>query len=279
MIKIDAHQHFWRFDPDHYSWIDNSMQVIRRNFLPEHLSPILMENGIDGTVAVQAVHSEYETEFLFKLASEYDFIKGVVGWVDLTSKKVEERLAFYSENKSLKGIHHISQDEPEGFFLRPEFLFGISKLSQFGLAYDIVIYEHQLPSAIKLVRQFPYQQFVLDHMGKPQISGSINPKWKSNIRELSGLPNVNCKLSGMVTETKNFQWEKEDFLPVLDEVFDAFGIDRVMFGSDWPVCLLATDYKYVLEIIEDYIATFSINEQAKILGGNTIDFYDLKVKN
>jgi len=251
------------------------MQVLQKNFLPEHLGPLLIENGIDGTVAVQAAHFESETEFLFKLADENEFIKGVVGWVDLTAVNVEERLEYYSQNKILKGIRHIIQDEPEEFIIRSDFLSGISKLSKFGLTYDVVVREQQLPAAVNLVRQFPNQKFVLDHIGKPQLSGSINTNWISDIRELSVLPNVCCKLSGMVTETKNFKWNKEDFLPVLDLVVNAFGTDRVMFGSDWPICLLAAEYKEVLKIIEEYIATFSINEQVKILGGNTVAFYNL----
>ena len=279
MIKIDTHQHFWVYDPDRYSWIDSSMQVLKRDFLPEHLHPLLSENGIDGAVVVQAAHAEYETEFFFKLAEENKFIKGIVGWVDLTAENVEERLAFYSENKIFKGIRHILQDEPEDFIIRPDFLAGINKLSKFGLVYDIVVREHQLPAAVDLVRKFPDQKFVLDHIGKPQISTGIDPAWRSNIRDLSGLPNVSCKLSGMVSETNNFQWEKKDFLPFIHEVVEAFGIDRVMFGSNWPVCLLAAEYEEVTEIIEDYIAAFSVNEQAKILGSNAISFYDLKVGN
>lgn len=279
MIKIDTHQHFWVYDPDHYPWIDSSMQVLKRDFLPEHLDPLLNENGIDGAVVVQAAHTEYETDFFFKLEEENKFIKGVVGWVDLTAENVEERLEFYSENKIFKGIRHILQDEPEEFIIRPDFLSGLSRLSKFGLAYDIVVRQHQLPAAVDLVRQFPNQKFVLDHIGKPQISSGIDPTWRSNIRDLSGLPNVSCKLSGMVSETKNFQWEKKEFPPFLDEVVDAFGIDRVMFGSNWPVCLLAAEYSEVLEIIEDYLITFSLNEQAKILGSNAISFYNLEVKN
>jgi L-fuconolactonase len=276
MIKIDTHQHFWVYDPDRYSWIDSSMQVLKRDFLPEHLHPLLSENGIDGTVVVQAAHTESETEFFFKLAEENKFIKGIVGWVDLTAENAQERLEFYSENKIFKGIRHILQDEPEDFIIRPDFLSGLSRLSKLGLAYDIVVREHQLPAAVDLVRQFPDQKFVLDHIGKPQISTGIDPAWRSNIRELSALPNVNCKLSGMVSETKNFQWEKIDFPPFMDEVVDAFGIDRVMFGSNWPVCLFAAEYREVVEIIEDYLAAFSLNEQAKMLGGNAVNFYKLK---
>ena len=275
MLKIDSHQHYWLYDSDRFPWIDSSMKVLESYFLTHNLNPMLIENKIDGTVAVQAHHSETETEFLIGLAEDYKFIKGVVGWVDLTADNVVERLEFYSQNKLLKGIRHILQDEPEDFISRPDFVNGLGKLSKFNLTFDLVIHKHQLPAAFDLVSTFPDQKFVLDHIGKPRISDGIDLEWKSNMQDLSRLPNIYCKISGMVTEAKNFEWEKKDFLPFIEEVINAFGIERVMFGSDWPVCLLAAEYKEVVEIVEDYIFAFTISEQEKIMSGNAIVFYEL----
>jgi len=275
MIKIDAHQHFWQFDPIRDDWIEESMQVIRKDFLPEDLKPILDKNGISACVAVQADQSEIETEFLLNLATENTFIKGVVGWVDLLDKRVGERLAYYSENNLFKGVRHIAQGEADDFLLRSDFQAGIRQLAQYGLTYDILVYAHQLTAATSLIQQFPNQRFVLDHIAKPQISEGIKEQWIVDIRALAQYPNVSCKLSGMVTETGDFQWVQKEFLPFLEQVVYAFGIDRVMYGSDWPVCLLAASYEQQLAIVENYIATFSTTEQAKIMGGNAINFYNL----
>ncbi len=277
MIKIDAHQHFWQFDPIRDAWIDDSMQVIQRDFLPEDLRPILTENGVDGCVSVQADQSETETVFLLKLAAENTFIKGVVGWVDLVADNVSEKLAHYAENQLFKGVRHIAQAEPDDFLLRADVQKGIGQLSDYGLTYDILVYAHQLPAAIELVRLFPDQPFVLDHMAKPKISEGISEEWRTNIKKLAGFPNVCCKLSGMVTETTNFQWNKSEFAPFLDVVVSAFGADRVLYGSDWPVCLVAATYQEQMAIVEDYVTTLSENEQAKIMGGNAMEFYGLNV--
>lgn len=209
MKTIDAHQHFWIFDPIRDAWIDESMEVIRRDFLPADLEPILKENGIDGSVVVQADQSEYETNFLLDLAAENSFIKGVVGWVDLQAENIVERLTHFSLNPWFKGVRHIAQGEADDFLMRANVQRGISCLSKFNLTYDILVFQHQLPAAIDLVRQFPEQHFVLDHMAKPKFSKGLNLEWKTNIQTLAKHPNVFCKLSGMVTETDNFQWEKE----------------------------------------------------------------------
>jgi len=276
MIKIDSHQHFWQFDPVRDAWIDDTMSVIQRDFLPEDLQPLLKQNNIDGCVAVQADQSEIETDFLLDLATENAFVKGVVGWVDLRKENVEERLAHFAKHALFKGVRHIAQGEADDFLMRADVQAGIGYLAKYDLTYDILVFARQLPAAIELVKVFPQQKFVLDHLAKPQVSQEFDKEWRKNIEALAECPNVFCKLSGMVTETERFSWKKSDFKPYLDVVFTSFGIDRVMYGSDWPVCLLAADYDAQLNILQEYISDFSIRDQAKVMGGNAISFYNLK---
>lgn len=278
MMKIDSHQHFWQFDPVRDAWIDDTMAVIQRDFLPMDLKPILTETRIDGCVAVQADQSETETEFLLALAAKNEFVKGVVGWVDLRKENAEKRLTHYAENPLFKGVRHIAQGEPDDFLLRTNVQRGIGFLAQYGLTYDILVFARQLPAAIELVKAFPQQKFVLDHLAKPKFSKGLNKEWQTQIAALAENPNVFCKLSGMVTETDDFKWKKSDFTPYLDVIFTSFGTDRVMYGSDWPVCLLAADYGAQLNILQEYIANFSESEQSKVMGKNAISFYNLKMK-
>ena len=277
-MKIDAHQHFWKFDPVRDAWIDDTMSVIQRDFLPEDLQPLLIENGIDGCVAVQADQSETETEFLLALAAKNQFIKGVVGWIDLQKENVEERLAHYAQNPLFKGVRHIAQGEADDFLLGTDVQRGIGLLAQYDLTYDILIFARQLPAAIELVKAFPKQKFVLDHLAKPQISKGLDKEWQTNIAALAEHPNVLCKLSGMVTETDDFKWKKSDFTPFLDVILTSFDTNRVMYGSDWPVCLLAANYPEQLNILQEYIADLSESEQSKIMGGNAVSFYNLKME-
>ena len=274
---IDSHQHFWKYNPIRDSWIDDSMGVIKKDFLPNDLHPILSANHVDGCIAVQADQSEEETEFLLQCAKEYPFIKGVVGWVDLRSEQVEERLEHFSENKLFKGVRHIVQAEADDFMLDSKFMNGISKLERFNLTYDILVFPRQLPAAVDLAKAFPNQKFVLDHIAKPRISEAIADDWLNNIQLLAENPNVSCKISGMVTETKDFNWKKQDFIPFLDAIVNAFGMDRLLFGSDWPVCLLAAQYQDVLEIIKDYFETYPKEVIDKVFGGNTTRIYNLKL--
>ena len=274
-MVIDAHQHFWKFDPVRDAWITDNMKVIKRDFFPEDLEPVLRANHIDGCVAVQADQSVNETQFLLSCAEEHPFIKGVVGWVDLLSPNVEERLSVLSKNKMLKGIRHIVQAEANDFMLRKDFQNGISKLSQFGLTYDILVFQQQLPAAVQLAQKFPDQAFVLDHIAKPAISEGLSKDWERLIKELSKYYNVYCKLSGLVTETNNFVWKEEEFKPFLDVVCEAFGYDRLMFGSDWPVCLLSCEYSKVMHIIKNYIPE---EHQPKVFGENATRFYNLDVQ-
>ena len=272
---IDAHQHLWKYNPVRDSWITDSMKVIRKDFLPKDLKPILDANGVAGCIAVQADQSEEETEFLLKCAQENPFLKGVVGWVDLRAGNVEERLANYSYNKYFKGVRHIVQAEKDDFLLNKDFQNGVGKLSQYGLSYDLLIYPRQFPATLKMVQKFPNQIFVLDHIAKPNISEKLDAEWVKNIHLLSKHENVFCKISGMVTETKNFEWVKSDFTPYLASVVSAFGTDRLLYGSDWPVCLLAADYKEVLGIVADYFQNFSALEKSKIFALNAIKAYNL----
>jgi L-fuconolactonase len=276
-MKIDSHQHFWRYDAARDAWITDSMAVLKRDFLPEHLAPELTANGIDASIAVQADQSEKETTFLLELAEKNERIAGVVGWVDLLSPVVPERLEYFSHFSKLRGFRHVAQSEPDdGFLAREDFVKGVAQLRAFGFTYDILIYPRQLPAAIELVTKLPEQRFVVDHLGKPDIkSGKISP-WAAQMKEIAQNENVFCKISGLVTEAGWKQWKADDFKPYLDVVFNAFGVDRLMFGSDWPVCLLAGTYSQVKQLIHNYLKGFSQTDQDKIFGGNALRFYGLK---
>lgn len=274
-MKIDAHQHFWQFDPIRDAWIDDSMKKIRRDFMPEELQTLLSDNNFDGCVAVQADQSEKETFFLLELAKRYSFIHGVVGWVDLLADDFKDQLLELSKNPYLKGVRHIAQGEADDYLSRAHVQQGIQQLSDFDMTYDILVYAHQLPAAIDLVQAIPNQLFVLDHIAKPKISKGMDDSWMHNMFRLAQNPQVYCKISGMVTEATDYNWSKDEFIPFLDLVFEAFGVDRIMYGSDWPVCLLAAEYKEQLAIVESYISKLSVSEQEKIMGGNASVFYRL----
>jgi L-fuconolactonase len=273
--RIDAHQHFWKFDPVRDSWLDETMQKIQRDFLPEDLLPLLQENQFSGCVAVQASQSEDETNFLINLAAKNDFINGVVGWVDLRGVTIEERLNHFSSNKVIKGFRHVVQGEADDFMLRKDFQNGIAALKQFNFTYDILIFHRQLPAAINLVNQFPDQPFVIDHIAKPDIKSGDILSWKKGIEEISKAKNVFCKISGMVTEANWKTWKKEDLKPYLDVIFENFSADKLMYGSDWPVCNVASDYTEVVKTLEDYIAQLSSGDQNKIWHENATSFYKL----
>lgn len=277
-LKIDSHQHFWKYHPNIHQWMDASMEIIKTDFLAGDLFPLLQKNNIDGCIAVQADQSEAETLFLLGLAKEHRFIKGVVGWLDLCSEDIDKKLEEYSKYEVLKGLRHVVQDEPDkNFMLRPNFKNGISLLGKYNLAYDILIYQEQLPAALELVKTFPEQAFVLDHMAKPVIDGKVDPVWASYISELGKHKNVHCKVSGMVTETKWGTWQKNDFVPYLDQVFGSFGPDKILFGSDWPVCLLSAQYHEVVDIVENYLVHLPSTVRKKVMGLNAIKFYNLNL--
>lgn len=272
---IDSHQHFWKFDPVRDSWITQDMSVIRRDFLPEDLAPILKENGFDGCVAVQADQSVQETKFLIALAEQNHMIKGVVGWIDLRSRDLEQELNFFKAYPVLKGFRHIVQGEPAGFMNDESFRRGVSMLSSFGFTYDLLIYHYQLEEAIDFVRALPDVNIVLDHLAKPSIRTNEIEAWKKNIKTLASFENVYCKLSGMTTEANWANWKSEDFTPYLDVVMNSFGPTRLMYGSDWPVCLLAAGYKEQLKIVQNYIGNLSDSERDHVMGRNAINFYHL----
>lgn len=276
-MQLDAHQHFWRYDARRDTWIGDHMATIKRDFLPADLAPELAANAIDASIAVQADQSETETQFLLELASSNPKIAGVVGWLDLRNPQVEERLQYFSQFEKLCGFRHIVQSEPDqNFLLQPDFVRGLQALAQAGFTYDILIYAHQLPAAIRLADKLPQQQFVLDHIAKPAIARGELSRWREHIQELARSPNIYCKLSGLVTEANWRQWSAEDFKPYLDVVFGAFGPQRLMFGSDWPVCLLAASYGQVKALIGDYVAQFAPTSEAAIFGENAMRFYGVK---
>lgn len=275
-MKIDAHQHFWNFDPVRDSWINDEMSVIQKDFLPSDLLPVLQQNNVDGCITVQSDQSEEENVFQLNNAEKWDFIKGVVGWIDLQKENVEERLKYYSQFKFMKGFRHVLQGEQQrDFMLRPAFMNGIKLLNKYSFTYDILIFPDQLKYTYEFVKAFPDQLFVIDHLAKPYIKDKKIDEWKDDIQKLGLCKNVYCKVSGMVTEAQWKTWEKTDFTPYLDTITEAFGTDRIMFGSDWPVCLVAASYAETLSIVSDYFSAFTENEKAKIFGENAAAFYNL----
>ncbi len=277
-MSIDAHQHFWKYNPREYAFLGEEMARIHRDFFPEDLAEEQDEVGFGGSVAVQARQSLVESRWLLELADEFSRIKGVVGWVDLCSEKVRDDLARFASNAKFVGIRHVAEDEPDDRFLvRDDFRRGIDQLREFALTYDLLVYPRQLPAAIELVRAFPEQPFVLDHLGKPGIKSGALDGWEESIRELARSANVFCKLSGMVTEADWKHWQVHDFFPYLDVVWDAFGEDRVMVGSDWPVCLVAATYPQVIGIVDQYLQRKEVSDETrkKVFGRNAIRFYGL----
>jgi len=275
-MRIDSHQHFWTYDEQQYPWIPKGTPL-HRDWLPKDLEPLLAKAEIEGCVAVQARQTVEESDRLLALADRAPMIKGVVGWVDLQSEKVEAQLAKLAKNPKFVGVRHVVQDEPDAdFMLRPDFMRGLGTLIQFDLTYDILIYPKQLPAAIEMVRKFPEQSFALDHIAKPLIKDGVLSPWREQIRELAGSSNVWCKVSGMITEANHTTWKPADFEPYLDVVFDAFGEDRLMYGSDWPVCLLAGTYERMFELVDSYTRQLTPQARGKFFGGNATRFYRIR---
>jgi L-fuconolactonase len=267
MIRLDAHQHFWQYSPTEHTWMTASMGVLQRDYLPADLEPLLRSEAMDGSIVVQARQSIDETRWLLQLAKENSFIRGVVGWVDLRSPNVAGELDEFAANPHLVGVRHVLQDEPDdGFMLRPEFRRGIAQLARSGLVYDILIYPRHLPAAVELVRQFPSQPFVLDHIAKPLIAEGLLEPWASGIRELARYQNVACKVSGMITEARWQNWNPKDFYPYLDVVLESFGPERLMIGSDWPVCLLSGSYETAIGVVKEYAARLTSTERDALFG-------------
>ena len=276
-MNIDAHQHFWIYNPAEYDWIDDSMAILHRNFLPKDLKPELESNGFHGSVAVQARQTLEETLWLLELAEHSPSILGVVGWVDLRAPNVRSQLKDLTRNPKLVGLRHVVQSEPDKrFLLQPDFLRGISALEEFDLAYDILIYPKHLSAAAEFVERFPRQRFVLDHLAKPSIKdGKIDP-WAQGIKRLAEFPNVFCKLSGLVTEADWQHWRPEHVSPFLDVAFESFGPERLMIGSDWPVCLVAGSYTRTIKVVKTYLQTHKAESRDAVLGGNAKQFWHLR---
>ncbi|GAA4161600.1 amidohydrolase family protein [Chryseobacterium ginsenosidimutans] len=272
---IDSHIHFWKFDPVRDAWITKDMTAIRKDFLPEDFSLYLNENSIEGCIAVQADQSDKETAFLVNLAKENPFIKGIVGWIDLASDKLEQSLHNYQSEKLIKGFRHIAEGEEIGFLLQKNVLNGIAKLHQFGYTFDILLRQDQLSDAVKLSEKLPDQPFILDHCGKPDLKINDLKDWKANISELAKNPNIYCKISGLLTQGNWNNINEKTIFEILDFVFSQFGINRTVFGSDWPVMLLGGNYTLWLELILKYLTQFSKEEQKLFFSGNAVKFYNL----
>lgn len=276
-MRIDSHQHFWRYNAGEYGWIDDSMSSLRRDFLPPDSVREMSRVGFDACVAVQARQTLEETRWLLELADAHPSIVGVVGWVDLQADDVREQLAAVASHPRLVGVRHIAQSEPDDRFLvRPAFCRGIAALAEFALAYDILIYSRHLPAAAELVSRFPEQRFVLDHAAKPPLKSGDLRAWERDLRHLAGFPNVYCKLSGLITEAEWTGWTEAPLEQCLDVVLQAFGADRLMIGSDWPVCTLAADYAETMALVTDWMVMMVSDAQwDAIAGGNAQRFWRL----
>jgi L-fuconolactonase len=278
-MRLDSHQHFWHYSAADYPWMTEPLRALRRDYLPADLQPLLAHAKLDGCVAVQARQSLAETRWLLQLAEQHHFIKGVVGWVDLCSASVDEQIAEFCKQPRFVGVRHVVQDEPDDrFLLRPDFQRGLARLSAYDLTYDILIYPRQLAAALELVRCFPAQPFVLDHLAKPEICRGVLSPWREQVRELAQSPHVCCKVSGLVTEAKWQQWRQDDFRPYLDVVFEAFGPERLLFGSDWPVCTLAGSYEQVFALVDEYTSPLSSTQREGFFGGNAARFYGIETE-
>jgi L-fuconolactonase len=273
---IDAHVHFWKYNKVRDAWMDD-MKVLQQDYLPEHLMLNLKRNGVDGCVAVQASQEEVETRFLVELSKTHDIITGVVGWIDLRADNVEERLSHFSEYQIIKGYRHIVQAEPNDFLLREDFQRGVNALKNYNYTYDILVYPKQLKSTLQFVSKFHDQKLIIDHCAKPEIKEHKIGDWKLLMKEIAQSENVFCKVSGLFTEAAWKGWTPADFYPYIDVVFEAFGIDRIMFGSDWPVILVSGIYVQWKSLLEKYMEGFKTEDKEKFFGLNAIGFYDLKM--
>lgn len=272
-MKIDAHQHFWQYDREKHAWIDDEMKIIRRDFPPNDLFPLLEEAQIDGTVAVQADETWRETEYLLYLASQYPWIKAVVGWVDIGNPKLGDYLDIASESPKLKGFREILQSRKPDYMLRSEFIKGIHELGKRGFTYDILIFPEHLDASLQLVSKCPNQPFVIDHLAKPKIKTGEWKEWRKKMALLAERELVYCKLSGMITEADLKKWTYEEILPYMEIVLELFGPQKLMYGSDWPVCLVAGEYERVWEAINRFTDALSAGEKERILGGTAKEFY------
>jgi L-fuconolactonase len=274
--RIDSHHHLWKYSRVDYSWISEGMESIRRDFLISDIAQAMQAAKIDGVVTVQARQSLIETDWLLDLASQHDFVRGVVGWLPLTDPAVGSHLERYWHYPKLKAVRHVLQDEPDDFYmLREDFNRGVSQLEDVGLRYDILIFERHLPQTIEFVDRHPTQIFIVDHIAKPNIKCQVLSPWRERMRELARRENVYCKLSGLVTEADWNAWTEKDLSPFIDVILECFGPNRLMFGSDWPVSLLACSYEKWIEIVERSIDSLSLSERDRLFGGTAKEAYRL----
>ncbi|XOV95172.1 MAG: amidohydrolase family protein [Bacteroidota bacterium] len=275
-MRVDSHIHLWQFDQEEYDWITDELAAIRDSFTPEDLLPFHEELKIDGFVAVQARQNDKENTFLLNYANEHAHVLGVVGWVDLQSGNVKAEIERLKQDSYLKGLRHIIQSEPDGFMTQPTFIEGVKLLRDLDLCYDLLIYENQLPEANKFMKKIhDDQKVVLDHIAKPKIKDAEIVDWRKGIKSLAKHENLYCKVSGMVTEADWQNWQYEDFKPYIDVIFEAFGPDRILYGSDWPVCLLSSPYQKVFSILDQYLKPFDVEVRDKVMGENAASFYNL----
>jgi L-fuconolactonase len=276
MTIIDTHQHFWKYDPIEYEWIDARMAALQRDFLPADLQAELGPSGVRGTIVVQARQALEETRWLLELAEENEFILGVVGWAPIADPSFLSVLEGLQGNPKLKGLRHVVQGEAPGFLEGREFNEGISAIQPTGLVYDLLIFERQLRETIAFVDRHPKQVFVLDHIAKPRIAAAELEPWAANIAELARRENVYCKLSGMTTEANWQNWCTASLSPYVEVTLEAFGPKRLMLGSDWPVCTVACSYTKWFETMRSLLAKLSDSEQECIFSGTAIEAYGLK---
>jgi len=274
-MRLDSHQHFWEYDPKRQDWITPEMNRIRRNFLPGDLRPLLQDAKIDGCIAVQAEESLRETDFLLDLAHQNEWIRGVVGWADLKSDQLDEVLDQYSDVKKLVGFREVLQAKDPEYMLQEEFIRGVKKIGSRGYPYDILIFPNHLAATLQLVKKCPDQRFVIDHLAKPYIKDGEWKDWKKALTPIAERELMHCKLSGMITEADWKKWTPDQLFPYLEIALELFGPDRLMYGSDWPVCLLAGEYEQYWEIIEQFTDTLSLSEKAKIMGETAVEFYKI----
>lgn len=275
-MRIDAHQHYWHYDPARHGWITDAMAALRRDFLPEDFALLLAAAGFDGAVAVEAHSSEDETDFLLRLADQHSIIRGVVGWVDVTAADLSDRLARWSGAGALKGFRYAAQSEPDDFLARRDVARGVACLGEHDFTFDILIYPRQLDAAEQLVARCPAVRFVLDHCAKPEIADGEIEAWRDGMRRLARHPNVSCKISGLVTEGSWSAWTYGDLLPYLETVLNAFGARRSMFGSDWPVCLVASQYTRWVDVVQQFAERLTLDEREALFGGTAVSVYRLE---
>ena len=275
-MRIDAHHHFWKYNPIDHAWISDEMSVIRKDFTPEDLEKELLEHEFVGSVAVQAEEKYAENDFLLSISNKHNYIKGIVGWVDLLDETIENKLIELKSKPLFVGFRTIMQGAPDEKYLGNKlFLENTNRLSNFNYTFDLLVHNNQLDSLIRFIDKLPDNKFMLDHLGKPSIKNKEYKKWKEQIKPLADNPNIFCKLSGMTTEADLLKWTYDDLYPYMEIVAEYFGIDRICFGSDWPVCLTAGSYSTTYSVVEKFCTQLKQDEKEKIFGLNTKEFYKL----